>query len=248
MDTKMKVQFVEAKREFATISIESIKDTPAPTSKARQQSLIELGQIEPIRLRAIDAGLYEIIDGRRRLADLIANGAIEVEAFIETIDDARAALHGLVLNVSRSHSPMVEARLLAQLIEKGYTQQQLAVILGVSQGLIAQRLGLLDLTPELQEALELGRMTLTAARSARKLPKPGQAELAQIDKITVQAAQDALRGHQSEMIDLSAIDIPALPSPASHTITLTPAQLAALGTGQEITAEVDGRRVKIITA
>lgn len=246
METKTTLTFVEAPTlQLMNIPIGLINNVPAPVEKARQQSLIDLGQVDPVKLRPAEYGRYEIVDGRRRIANLVANKAVEVKALVEFIDDDQSALHALALNVSRSHSPMIEAKLLVRLIEKGYTQQQLAKMLGVTQGFISQRLGLLDLVSALQTRLKLGKMTMTAARAARKLPREDQEKLATLDTITVRSAQDMLRSYQAEMVDLSSIDIPDI-SERGHLITLSTNDVETLESGQGIVVEVNGSNYELL--
>lgn len=245
MVTQTTITFVEAPAlQLMTIPIELINDVPAPTEKARQRSLIELGQVDPVRLRLDEARRYDIIDGRRRIANLQENGAAEVKALVEFIDDDQADLHSLALNISRSPSPMVEAKKLVGLLERGRTQQEIAKVLGVTQGFISQRLRLFDLIPALQDALELGRMTLTTARVARKLTQADQVRLAGLDKITLLAGQDMLRSYQAEMIDLTQIDIPEMTEAileAGCTLVLSGDQMQALERGETISVEVAGK-------
>jgi ParB/RepB/Spo0J family partition protein len=244
MTDTMTINFVEAPaRQLTKISVDLIKSVPAPTSKPRQQSLIEIGQVDPVRVRLTSEGLYSITDGRRRVANLIANGATEIEVIIEDINDNQAAFTALALNVSRSHSPMTEARLIAQLMQT-HTQQEVAKMLGVTQALISQRLTLLDLVPELQDKLERGEMTMSAARAAIKLPTSDQLALSRLDKITVDAARQVLRSYQAEMVDLSAIDIPEMETePAS--VQVTKEQAKALAKGQPLNILVNGQEVII---
>lgn len=246
MDTKMKIAFVEVPaRQLITVPIELINDVPAPKNKARQVSLLELGQADPVRLRQLDDGRFGIIDGRRRVVDAIEAGLTEVEAIVENVGDTQAALLSLVLNLSRSPSPMVEARLLSKLIGK-YTQQQLAKMLGISQGRVSQLLSLLDLIPELQRRFEVGEITLDAARAAKKLSPDQQRELAKLDRVTVGAAKEMLRSSQAEQVCLSDIDIPDLPQ-GHHIVTLSDDQVMSLESGQPVTIDIKGKRYQIIT-
>lgn len=254
MDTmiKPKIGFVTSEVEddnlrLAVIPIDLIDNVPAPQSKMRQRSLLRIGQRSPIVVRPTGSGHYEIIDGRRRLANMSAAGLPEVKVLVEQLDDSQAILTSLVLNMSRSPSPMVEARLIGQLIEKGHTQQQVGEMLGVTQALISQRLGLLDLSPFLQQKLERGEMTLTAARSARKLPLADQDTLAASVKVTVKNAEEMLRSYQAEMIDLSTIDIPSLSETAQTTICLTETDVASLEAGDPVTVKINGKEM-VITA
>lgn len=242
------VTFVEAPAStLEVIPIELINDVPAPTSMARQTSLIKLGQVDPVRLRPGGDGRFDIVDGRRRVANAKVAGLDTVTALVEIVTDTQAAFNALALNVSRSHSPMTEARLITDLL-KHHTQQEIAKMLGVTQAFISQRLSLLDLVPDLQRRLEVGKMTLTAARAARKLSKEAQRELAKVDKITVQSAKDMLRQYQAEMIDLSAINIPDLdqPPPAPPKVTLSQEHLDRLAAGEEVTVQFDGRPLLVV--
>jgi len=244
MDTQTTITFVEAPAlQLLIIPIELINGVPAPTNKARQQSLIEIGQIDPVRLRPTSDGRFDIVDGRRRIANLLEVGHVEVSALVEIITDSQAALHALVLNVSRSHSPMVEARLIAQLMQT-HTQKEVAKMLGVTQGFISQRLGLLDLIPELQSRFELGQMTNEAARIAKKLPKEDQLKLAELDKITAGTVKEMLRSYQAEMVDLSSIDIPDMPD-EPPIVKLSKEQGEALNRGEAVTVIINGQSVNI---
>lgn len=249
LDEIKEVKFVEAPPvSLEVIQIDLINDVPAPISKARQNSLIELGQVDPVRLRPTAEGRFDIVDGRRRVVNLLAAGVEVVTALVESLSDSQSAFHSLALNISRSPSPMTEARLIAELLKK-YTQQEISKMLGVTQALISQRVGLLDLVAELQDRLEVGEMTLTAARAAKKLPPEAQRELAELETVTATAAKEKLRSYQAEMVDLSAIEIPPLTNipPTPPMISLSAAEIVELTSGQPITVELNGQPV-IITA
>lgn len=243
-----KITFIEAPTATLDIvPIELINDVPAPTSKLRQTSLIELGQVEPVRLSPTDDGHFDIVDGRRRVANAKAVDLETVVALVERLTDDRATLYSLV-QMSRDPNPMMEAKGIAKLLTNR-TQEQVAKLLGITQALVSQRAGLLDLIPELQHRLEVGTMTLTAARSAKKLDEAAQERLSQLDKITVKAAKDMLRSYQAEMIDLSSIDIPSLTTspPTPPKVTLTKGDIGVLSAGGEVTVLIGGLPV-IITA
>lgn len=245
-ENKNRLTFVEVPSQtLADVPIDLINDVPAPTDKARQSSLIELGQVEPVRLRP-NNDRYDIVDGRRRISNAKAIGRDTVTAIIETLTDDQAAINALVLNVSGTHSPMVEARLISSLLRK-YSQKDIARMLGVSASLITQRLNLLDLVPELQDRLEMGEITLSTAKMARKLSKKDQLKLSTLDKITNKVVSEKLRSYQSEMIDLSGIDIPTSPAPTQKKVevVLGKDQIEALKRGGQIEIEIDGQHLVI---
>lgn len=231
-------------RQLTRISIGEIIFEPAPVSKARQTSLLELGQVDPIRVRPSEDGRYEIINGRRRVANLVANGAKEVEVIIDHVTDEDADWQALALNMSGSPSPMVEARIIGKMVDRDYTQKEIARRLGITQGNVSQRLSLLALIPELQGQLETSQITLTAARMICKLPEADQVSLLAEEQITVELAKDALRQYQAGEVDLSVIDIPSPPD-SGVTIRLTAAQVAALDEGGEVTLTIGGKEFRL---
>lgn len=244
MTKTKKITFIEApSATLETVLIQLINDTPAATSRPRQTSLIELGQVNPVRLRPTSDGRFEIVDGRRRIADAKVAGIETVTALVESLSDDQATLYSLV-QMSRSPNPMMEAKEIAKLL-RTRTQQQVAKSLGITQAVVSQRVGLLDLIPELQDRLEVGEMTLTAARSAKKLSAEAQATLAKEEKVTVKVTEDLLRNYQAEMVDLSSIDIPSLnPLPPSHVV-LSEEDVAKLVAGGQVSVELDGQELII---
>ena len=248
--TETDLKFMTTPRQLTKIAISAINGSPAPVSKARQVSLTELGQIDPIRVRQLPNSRYEIINGRRRVANLAAAGVTEVEAIIEDADQEAAAWSALALNMSGSPSPMVEARLISDLIALGYTQKVIARRLGITQGNVSQRVGLMALIPPLQDALESGEMVLTAARMVVKLPENEQAAFYAAGDLTTEAAKEALRNWQAGEVELSGIDIPDLSEPESGrpvSLSLTAEQWSALTEGGEVIIEAAGLRLNIST-
>lgn len=231
-------------KELKVIPIDQINAVPAATSKARQESLLDVGQVEPIKLRPDGSGRYDIIDGRRRIANMQAAGITEVEAQVEPMDDKRAALVGLILHAGRSASPMVEARQIQALLNSGWTQAQLAKAIGRTQGWISQRLSYFDLIPELQDRLDSGQITISTARSARKLTKAQQRELVdgsedEDGKITEQTAAEALREAQAKQASMMDQEIPDMPG-RRYTVVLDEGQLETLETGASVEIRIAG--------
>ena len=130
------------------------------------KSIKEHGIIQPLVLRKIN-DKYEIIAGERRYKAAIIAGLTEVPAIITNIGDNESAEVALVENVQRKNlNSMEEAKSYKKLLDRGYlTQDSLAKKLGVSQSTIANKLRLLNLTPEVQEALMNNRISERHARS-----------------------------------------------------------------------------------
>lgn len=238
---------------LTTVPIEAInRDLPAAPDKRRIESLRRLGQKSPVVLE-FDGTVYRIVAGNRRVADLEAMGKTEVTALVVPAsgDSFDHLIHALALNLSRSFNPMHEALLIEQLLalkddngRRRYSQTDIAGFLGVSQGVIAQRVSLLRLIPELRTKVALGEMTIKAARTAQKLTKAEQEKLLAGQNLTIDAVNEALRQEQAGIVDLSSIDTPAVP--VLPGVFIEPGKLAALAMDrQPVEFEWNGLKFRV---
>ena len=122
--------------------------------KELSDSIKEHGIIQPLVLRRL-GDKYEIIAGERRYKAAQLAGLSTVPAVISNIDDNTSAEVALVENIQRRDLTSIEeARSYKNLLDKGYlTQEQLAKKMGLSQPAIANKLRLLNLDEEVQQAL-----------------------------------------------------------------------------------------------
>ena len=122
--------------------------------KELSDSIKEHGIIQPLVLRKL-GDKYEIIAGERRYKAAQMAGLTTVPAVIANVDDNTSAEVALVENVQRRDLTSIEeARSYKNLLNKGYlTQEQLAKRMGLSQPAIANKLRLLNLDEEVQQAL-----------------------------------------------------------------------------------------------
>ena len=129
-------------------------------------SIKEHGIIQPLVLRKLN-DKYEIIAGERRYKAAQIVGLTSVPAIIKDIDDKESAEVALIENVQRQNlNPMEEARSYKKILDKGYlTQEALAQKIGISQSTLANRLRLLNLALEVQDALLNNRISERHARS-----------------------------------------------------------------------------------
>lgn len=145
--------------------------------KELSESIRQHGIIQPLVVRRLGSK-FEIIAGERRFKAATMAGLKSVPAIISNIDDNQSAEIALVENIQRRNlTPIEEAKSYKNLLDRGYmTQEQLAEKMGVSQSSIANKLRLLNLAPEVQDALLQEKISERHARSLLSLPKEEQGE------------------------------------------------------------------------
>ena len=108
-------------------------------------SIAKYGIIQPIVLRNI-GDKYEIIAGERRFKASQIAGLTKVPAIINNTDDNTSAEIALLENLQRKNlTPIEEAQSYKKLIDRGFTQEEIATKLGVSQSSVANKMRLLNL-------------------------------------------------------------------------------------------------------
>ena len=135
--------------------------------QALADSIEEHGIIQPLTVRQLDSGYYQIIAGERRWrAARIANLA-EIPVVVMEADDRKAMELALIENLQRQDLNAVEEALGYQsLIEDyGLTQDEAAKRVGKSRPAVANSLRLLGLCPEVLEKLRKGELTAGHARA-----------------------------------------------------------------------------------
>lgn len=128
------------------------------------------GIIQPLVLRQI-GDKYEIIAGERRYKAAVKAGLTEVPAIITVLNDKESAEIAVVENIQRkSLSAIEEAKSYKKLLDLGQlTQDQLALRMGKSQSNVANKLRLLSLDGEVQNALLVNKISERHARSLLQL-------------------------------------------------------------------------------
>ena len=142
-------------------------------------SIREHGIIQPLVLRRV-GDKYEIIAGERRYKASQMAGLTAVPAIITDLDDNESAEVAILENTQRRNlSAIEEAKSYKKLLDRKYvTQDQLAKRLGTSQANIANKIRLLNLAQEVQDALLKEQISERHARSLLKLTdKVKQVEL-----------------------------------------------------------------------
>ncbi|MGI5937104.1 MAG: ParB/RepB/Spo0J family partition protein [Oscillospiraceae bacterium] len=151
------------------------------------ESLRQHGMIQPITVRKLDNGFYQIIAGERRWRAARKAGLTEVPVRIIEADDRKAMELALVENLHREDlNPIEEARGYQTLMDEyGLTQEEAARSVGKSRSAVANALRLLSLPPQVLDMLEDGRLSSGHARALLSIRSP-QEQVAVAKKVVEQ--------------------------------------------------------------
>jgi ParB family transcriptional regulator, chromosome partitioning protein len=150
------------------------------------ESIREQGVMQPLLVRAVSTGKYEIIAGERRFRAATLAGLTEVPVLVSLADDKGAAAMALIENMQREDlNPLEESQGLARLIEEfGFTHEQAAKSVGKSRSAVSNLLRLAQLAKPVQAMLLAGEIDMGHARAL--LPLPGASQVALAQKIMAQ--------------------------------------------------------------
>jgi ParB family chromosome partitioning protein len=174
-----------------------------PRTNMNAEALAELadsiraqGVIQPILVRPVDGGRYEIIAGERRFRAAQMAGLAEVPVSVREVADEAALALALIENIQREDlNPLEEAQGVQRLIrEFGFTHEQAASAIGRSRSTTSNLLRLLNLAAPVQEMLLGGRLDMGHARAL----------------LAVDAATQVQLGHQIVLKGLSVREAEAL--------------------------------------
>ena len=160
---KIKANPNQPRREFSETSLEELAE-----------SIRQIGIIQPITLRQMEDGTYQIIAGERRWRASQMAGLNSVPAYVRTADDEKMMQMALVENIQREDLNAIEIALAYQnLIEQYHlTQDRLSEKIGKNRATIANYLRLLKLPAQVQMALRNKEVDQGHARALLGLDKP----------------------------------------------------------------------------
>lgn len=167
------------------------------------------GLVQPVVVRKLGGGEYELIAGERRwraaqLADLH-----EIPAVVREIPDQAAAAMSLIENIQREDlNALEEAGALRRLIDEfGLTHQQTAEAVGRSRAAVTNLLRLLELQPETKALVDAGQLEMGHARALLALQ--GQPQIDAAKKV----AERQLSVRETERLVKSLLDTAQKPTP-----------------------------------
>ena len=192
-------------------------------------SIREMGVLQPILVRPAVDDQYEIIAGERRWRAAKRAGLQHIPAIVREVEDTAALEHALVENLHRQDlNPLEEAAAYQQLMEDfGLTQELVAQRVGRSRSAVANTLRLFQLPPSLQRMIADGRLTAGHARALLATPdRELQEELADecLNRgLSVRDIEQLVRERLAPKVD----PVPE-PEPASMPTSRAPRPLSAL--------------------
>jgi ParB family chromosome partitioning protein len=179
----------EAEAEFEYLAISRVEPRDGqPRGFFDEESLEELadsirihGVIQPITVRKLDDGFYQIVAGERRWRAARIAGLVTIPARVIDADDRGVAELAMIENLQREDlNPIEEARGYKKLIDEfGMTQEEVADRVGKSRPAVANAVRLLALGDAIIEHIERGELSAGAARAVLGLEEGSRLEAAE---------------------------------------------------------------------
>ena len=161
----------QPRRDMSQVALEEL------ATSIRQQ-----GIIQPIVVRPLSGGGYEILAGERRWRAARLAGLTQVPCLIKDVADQEAMAIGLIENIQREDLNVIEeSRALSRLIEEfGFTHLSVAEAVGKSRSTVSNLLRLAQLNEEVKQLVEHGSLEMGHARALLAVQGELQTELARL--------------------------------------------------------------------
>ena len=170
---------------LTSLSIDRIRSGRyQPRTRMDEASLAELtdsikaqGVVQPILVRPVDGGRYEIVAGERRWRAAQRAGLKEIPALVRAVPDQAALALALIENIQREDlNPLEEAQGIKRLIEEfGLTHEAAAQAVGRSRSAVTNLLRLTQLAQPVQALVLAAKLDMGHARALLALPSAQQA-------------------------------------------------------------------------
>ena len=171
---------------FATLPVDLIqrgryqprRDFNPENLRELADSIAAQGVVQPIVVRPVGQGRYEIIAGERRWRAAQQVGLGEIPTVIREVSDQTAMAMGLIENIQREDlNPLEEATALHRLLnEFELTHQQIAQAVGKSRTTVTNLLRLLELNEDVKRLVEAGKIEMGHARALLGLHAQAQSD------------------------------------------------------------------------
>lgn len=166
--------------EIVTIPVNNIRPNPHQPRKTFNwsdleelaQSIYQNGLLQPITVREICTGRYELVAGERRLRASKMAGLAEIPAIVVNISEEKSAVYAVIENLQRKDLHFFEeAQAIEQLNRKfGMNRERIAKKLGKSPSAVSNKLRLLNLPESIRSRIVSNGLTERHARAILRLP------------------------------------------------------------------------------
>lgn len=196
------------------------------------QSIRDVGVLQPVVVRPLDAHRYELVAGERRLRASRVAGRTTIPAVVRQTEDNDLLKEALIENIHRVQlNPLEEGAAYQQLLEDfDVTQEELAQRLGKSRPTITNAIRLLSLPPAVQRRVAAGVLSAGHAKALLALPDRGaQEQLADrivAEGLSVRATEELVR---LRLLDQEPAGEPATTAPGRPGSKPTPKRPTAPG-------------------
>lgn len=187
-------------------------------------SIKQLGVIQPITVKKISVGRYQIISGERRFRASGIAGLSTIPAYVKEVDEDSMLEMALVENIQREDLDAIDIAISFQrLIDECHlTQEALSPRVGKNRATIANYLRLLKLPPKIQMAIKSGALTMGHAKAILSMDK----EDAQI-RLAERVVSEGLSVRETEA--LAQKPAAATPKKESHPASAVPQAAQSVG-------------------
>jgi ParB family chromosome partitioning protein len=223
--------------------------------EALAASLRERGVLQPVLVRPVAGGTYELVAGERRWRAAQIAGLASIPALVRARDDAEALETALIENMAREDlNPVEEARACAALVEElGLTREVVGLRVGRSRVAVSNLLRLLDLPDEALESLERGELSAGHGRALLLAEDHADrrrlARTAQVEGWSVRTLEARARAANAAVASARGVSQRGRPAPhPDHEAAATRIAdelAAALGVEVTVTPRGSGYRAEI---
>ncbi len=130
------------------------------------------GMLQPINVRVLSDGKFELISGERRLRAARMVGMSKIPCVVMNVSDQQSALFAIIENVQRQNLDFFEEAVAIEklMVDHGMTQEDISKKLGKAQSTLSNKLRLLRLPEELRDKISCNGLTERHARALLTLP------------------------------------------------------------------------------